>query len=298
MEDSGAPLPRNEVDAEHLKTSNHQNERHTCRPDQTSFWKLLLEVAAVGVGASVALIYLFQLSAMRGQLDQMVGSSGQTDQLLGLYRRQLDQLKIQTGATKLLAEAAQTQADASKISARAAESAAKTAKATLDAQSSPWLGMEKDEADFIPPRSYGRNGNIDLTFTIPLHNYGSRPALDVSVYISPKTDGEKYIGPLFFLNSNVCAEPEQAQRDVQARKFYGVEHIVWPSGDWTSRHTISIGRSSASYISGCISYRGHSDSFKHIKFFYVVHARYNPGDPPSASPEVYDVTLVGLDPFE
>ena len=53
--------------------------------------------------------------------------------------------------THKFALAAGMQADTSTISAKAAESAAKTAKASLEAQSSPWLGIEKDEADFVPP---------------------------------------------------------------------------------------------------------------------------------------------------
>jgi hypothetical protein len=71
--DSEPPHPRGNVPfiANIPPPPNHEKERHTCRPDQTPPWKTILEVLAFSVGASVALIYWFQLYAMMGQLDQM-----------------------------------------------------------------------------------------------------------------------------------------------------------------------------------------------------------------------------------
>jgi hypothetical protein len=42
----------------------HQKETCTCRPDQTPWWKYLLEVSAVAVGLCVAIIYILQLQQM------------------------------------------------------------------------------------------------------------------------------------------------------------------------------------------------------------------------------------------
>ena len=208
--------------------------------------------------------------------------------------------EMQTGQgaqdTHKFALAAQTQAEASKISARAAKSAANTAKAALEAQSSPWLGIEKDEADFVPPRAFQRDGSIELTFAIRLHNYGSGPALDVSIYVPEKTTGGKYSGTNYFHQSNVCAEPNQAERDVAARKYYGVEHIVWPSDQRDFTRTIITGTSPASYFPGCISYRGRSGVFQHTLFIYRIHVRNDPADPTPTIPKVDQVTLVGLEP--
>jgi hypothetical protein len=200
--------------------------------------------------------------------------------------------------THTLAEAAKTQAGASTISAKAAESAANTAKATLEAQSSPWLGIEKDDADFIVSRGFQSDGSMDVTVTIRLHNYGSAPALDVSVYVPRQTTGGKYSGAAFFHQSNVCTESEQAERDVQARQLYGVEHIIWPSDHRDFKRSINTTESPAAYFSGCISYRGHSDSFQHISFIYDIDAYRDPMDPTPTIPKVRGVTLVGLEPLE
>jgi hypothetical protein len=212
----------------------------------------------------------------------------------------LDEMQNGQGAqdTHKLADAAGTQAEASKKSARAAESAANTAKATLEVQSSPWLGIEKDEADFDPPGGFQRDGSIELTFTIRLHNYGSAPARDVSIYVPQKAEGGKYSRGEFFHQSNVCTEPDQAKRDVEAQEPYGVEHIVWPSDHRDFPLTIKTFKSPASYFPGCISYKGRSDSFRHTLFFYRTRVDINPADPTPAVPKVRGVTLLGIEPLQ
>jgi hypothetical protein len=201
--------------------------------------------------------------------------------------------------THRLTENAERQTGASTLSARAAESAANTAKAALEAQSTPWLGIETDDADFIPPREFERDGSIGLRLTIWLRNYGSAPALDVSVYVPEKAEGGKYSRSEFFLNSNVCAEPEQAEREVQARELYGVEHIIWPSDHRSFQLNIKTSRSPASFFPGCISYRGHSGPFQHTLFFYGIYVTNDPVDPTLLTvPKVRQVTLIGLEPLE
>jgi hypothetical protein len=212
----------------------------------------------------------------------------------------LKEMRTGQGAqdTHRLAEAAKKQASASITSAKAAESAANTAKATLEAQSSPWLGIEKDDADFVVSRLFQTDGSMDVTVTIRLHNYGSAPARDVSIYVPRKTTGGKYSGASFFHHSNVCTESEQAERDVQARELYGVQHIIWPSDHRDFTRTINTTESPAAYFPGCISYRGHSDSFQHISFIYDINAYRDPMDPSPTIPKVRAVTLVGLEPLE
>jgi hypothetical protein len=46
-----------------------RKERKECRPDQTPWWKHLLELAAVLLGIAVACIYWKQLAVMSGQLE-------------------------------------------------------------------------------------------------------------------------------------------------------------------------------------------------------------------------------------
>jgi hypothetical protein len=201
----------------------------------------------------------------------------------------LHEMRYGKGAqdTDTLAHAAQTQAGASLISSRAAESAANTARATLELHSSPWLGMEKDEADAVTSSISGNDHSINAAFTIRLHNYGSAPAFDVSIYVPQKAEGQKWSGPDFFHRSNVCAEPNQAKRDVEARNIYGVEHVVWPSDYRDFKRSINTSGGSVSYFPGCISYRGHSGGFKHTLFFYAISVGHN---------QVKSVTLMGLEP--
>jgi hypothetical protein len=76
------------------------------------------------VGIAAACIYGRQLGVMRGQLNQMVGSSGQTDRLLDLYQQQLAELRRQSSDTHDLAVQAKDQADRTRdLAAAAAEQA-------------------------------------------------------------------------------------------------------------------------------------------------------------------------------
>jgi len=52
-----------------------QSHREHCRPDQTPWWKYAMELAAILVGASVAIIYWRQLNTMNGQLGEMAKQS-------------------------------------------------------------------------------------------------------------------------------------------------------------------------------------------------------------------------------
>lgn len=52
-----------------MPTPPPNKERYTCRPDQTPWWKTMLEVTAVVVGLAVAVIYVLQLKEMRKSTD-------------------------------------------------------------------------------------------------------------------------------------------------------------------------------------------------------------------------------------
>jgi hypothetical protein len=256
---------------------------------------LLALISALGTGAAWYQGYVANKNARSADVAARAAKSA-----ADTANDTLKEMRTGQGAqdTHTLAEAAKTQASASTKSANAAESAANTAKATLEAQSSPWLGIEKDDADFVVSRGFQSDGSMIVTVTIRLHNYGSAPALDVNVYVPQKTTGGKYSGAAFFHQSNVCTEPEQAERDVQARELYGVEHIIWPSDHRDFTRSINTTESPAAYFPGCISYRGHSDSFQHISFIYDIDAYRDPMDPTPTIPKVRHVTLVGLEPLE
>jgi hypothetical protein len=68
--------------------------------------------------------------------------------------------------------------DVGATAAGAGKKAVEIVKATLESQSTPWLGIEKDDADSTPPLALQSDGSTDLTFTIRIHNYASqRPPL-------------------------------------------------------------------------------------------------------------------------
>ena len=69
-------------------TPNHQRETAYCKPELTPGWKIFLEAVAGAVGITLAIIYFLQLNVMQGQLHQMEGSSGQSDQMICLYGNQ------------------------------------------------------------------------------------------------------------------------------------------------------------------------------------------------------------------
>ncbi len=87
-----------------------QKQTTVCRPDQTPWWKSGIEVVAVFVAIVVAIIYWRQLNVMIGQLEQMRGSSDQTDRLICLYQKQLSELQRQSANTRDFAVASTYQA--------------------------------------------------------------------------------------------------------------------------------------------------------------------------------------------
>lgn len=54
---------------------SHQNETRTCRPDQTPWWKHLMELTAIVVGLCALIIYWRELRTMAGQLTELQNSN-------------------------------------------------------------------------------------------------------------------------------------------------------------------------------------------------------------------------------
>ncbi len=71
-EQKGAESPAGMTPSPHPSPSPEgRKQRQECRPDQTPWWKHLLELAAVLLGIAVAYIYWNQLTVMSGQLGEM-----------------------------------------------------------------------------------------------------------------------------------------------------------------------------------------------------------------------------------
>jgi hypothetical protein len=210
----------------------------------------------------------------------------------------LKEMRTGQGAqdTHKLALAAQTQAGASKTSADAAKSAADTAKSALELQSTPWLGIEPGDVAFdASTERYPPNNKFSVKFKIPLHNFGSAPALNVNVYYDPKAYkyGGKYHGPEFFKELNVCTDPQQNERDVE-RPYNEGENIVWPTSTWNSPVFVDVDKSPSTYVPGCISYRDVAGNLKHVSFVYQIFVTPYPSDGTGKYDQFSRVTLFNL----
>jgi hypothetical protein len=61
------------------------------------------------------------------------------------------------------------------------------ARSALELQRSPWLGIEPGDVAFdASPDPSPADGTFSVNFKIPLHNFGSTPALNVNVYYDRK----------------------------------------------------------------------------------------------------------------
>ncbi len=166
-----------------------KNDTEHCRPDQTPWWKHLMELAAILVGVAVAIIYYHQLVAMQGQLNQMEGSGKQTQQLI-------DAANIQAGAaTSFSASAdgintqtkhavdkfdrmAKASESASRAAARSAAQSERNAQAALEAakvEQRAWVGIVKQDTSGYDPKTGRRR--VLLVFT----NTGRTPALKTDI---------------------------------------------------------------------------------------------------------------------
>src|SRR5277367_4700771 len=94
-------------------------------------------IAAATVTYTV--IAKFQWKTMDGQLNQMEGSSTQTDKLLSLYQQQVAQLTKQAEHMNALAAAARDQAAAASTSANTAQLSLQASIANFHREQRAWL---------------------------------------------------------------------------------------------------------------------------------------------------------------
>jgi hypothetical protein len=128
---------------------------------------ILIMIATVGY----AMIAAFQLKAMSGQLDQLRGSSTQTDKLISLYQQQLAQVTRQAGNTERLAIAAGDQAVAAKTSADTAQSSLRATIDNFHQEQRAWVGVSTLG---IPGGTLAEGNTVSAIVTIS--NLGRTPA--------------------------------------------------------------------------------------------------------------------------
>jgi hypothetical protein len=142
-----AETPRKPDFVPQIPPSIEGNQETTrCKPDQTPWWKMILETAAVFIGIYVAGIYHGQLSVMQGQLGEII--------------KQYPELHT---------------------SAEAAKSAADTAARQLELTERPWVFVKS--ARVVSPLVFS-GGGASVVFEIVLKNVGPSPATDV--LLSPR----------------------------------------------------------------------------------------------------------------
>lgn len=290
-----------------------------CRPDQTPWWKNLLEVAAIVVGLSAVLVYGRQLRVMNRQLGEMQESGQQTDKLICLYRKQLAQLTKQAEDTHDLAMAAGKQADASKTiadkaivqanatnrlavqAARSADIASKqliVAQREFETSQRPWLSVRSVSVIGIGwmPQMGGWDFWIEpkITYT----NSGDIPAVNVhvigTIVYADETGKISFMSDITRRQREYCA---MASQD----KLYDIlgAQIVFPKGEKTFSYgdtsglTMSEIRSRdglvAPVLIGCIFYQFASSPTLHQTGFIFTLGRKD------QSPLVYGQEVLASD---
>jgi hypothetical protein len=202
----------------------HQNKTCICRPDQTPWWKGTLEIVTLSIGIFGLIVYWNQLKVMSGQLTQMQGSSGQTDQLIGLYRQQLAQLTKQAGDTHALAVDAGKQADEAGKQAVAAKSMSElTARQFSSSQQvieSQRASISVSPYSVDHPMTFQEQHEMSFAFTLALVNNGAFAANDV------RTRYKLYFSKF---DNRIFHEPGKRQRELCKAPFPPEPAEIGPS---------------------------------------------------------------------
>jgi hypothetical protein len=181
---------------------------------------VLTNLLVVAVGIVAAVIYGVQLHTMNGQLNEMRGSSTQTDQLLRLYREQLGQLTKQASDTHDLAEAARVQSSAAKS---IAELTGKQVTSYLQLIESQRASISVAFGKVLNPVTF-HEGAPSMAFTILLRNAGYIEATNVAIRI------DRYFSPW---GGNL--EALRRQRD-----FCAIRPVVEASERWFDQNGKSM----------------------------------------------------------
>jgi hypothetical protein len=201
----------------------------------------MLEVIGLAVLSAYTLAAFWQLGTMRGQLEQMKGSSGQTDQMLCLVRQQVEKLTQQATDTHALAVAAKQQADVMATDLR---------------QQRPWIG----EAG---PDTYAINKTTNRLDMVEWHfrNGGRTTAIDVrgglEFRLGPPFRGNSYaaIKEIVPNKDRLCTGESSKRPGMVA--LQGIDQIYPISilPDVRARlDDVYITRTKSLYLVGCITY--------------------------------------------
>lgn len=174
------PRPQSSIVPDHQASSNAQSTSDQSqkndiqeledRRGKTQIWMNIRLTAAIAFFAFCGVVVgTLQWSAMRGQLDQMISTSGQTERLVILYGGQLAQ-------SRRLAEAAKAQSQQATEQAKATNRLAIAAKRSADAQERAWVGASGSM--HVSVRTIDGK-NIIGTVNVPMTNFGKTPASHV-----------------------------------------------------------------------------------------------------------------------
>lgn len=174
----------------HIQPSpEHKAKSNECRPDQTPIGKHVLEVVAAGILAAYTVAAFYQLFTMNGQLQQMIGSSDQTNRLLCLYRQQVDKLSEQVQKTNDLVSAANRQARSSEHLVAESKEANTQARKALTIQTRPWIQIDIKSLEVKMVKSPNFVTTLSFHPTYVLRNYGSSPAVRVVAILTTRAGG-------------------------------------------------------------------------------------------------------------
>lgn len=177
-ERAGEAPATSEIHLQIPPTPERERKSEHCRPDQTPWWKHIMELAAILVGVAVAIIYYKQLDTMQKQLAEMGASGQQTAQLIeaarlqaGASRRYVLAARNQARESSHIADSAIEQSDATTAMAKQTKRTADTANLALRLQTRPWMGFERMEVAGDITK-----GN-EVSIVLYSKNWGFSPAL-------------------------------------------------------------------------------------------------------------------------
>jgi hypothetical protein len=154
-------------------TPQNRKETYTCRPDQTPWWKYLLEGCAIVVGLYVALVYSRQLEVMRGTLAEMKRSGEQSTQQVW---RAVDNLNWMARSMDWSQKTAQQSIQAS------GKESSDALKATIDnfhREERSWVGVGSFK--IVPNPAEGGKAYSAIAETTLL-NSGRVPAQNIEIF--------------------------------------------------------------------------------------------------------------------
>jgi len=256
------PRPQSSIVPDHPASSNAQSIGDQSQKNdiqeledptgKAQIWMNIRLTGAIAVFAFCSVVVgTFQWSTMRGQLDQMISTSGQTERLVILYGGQLAQ-------SRRLAEAAKAQSEQTTEQAKATNRLAIAAKRSADAQERAWVGTSGSMHVSVGTID---DKNIIGTVNVPMTNFGKTPASHVWSHVYFVTGG---IQDTFATACDVIAPIVQMKPSRPTPKQISVDparlgQVLFPGQTFVHPVKTSArgedGRGKLIYIVGCIVYK-------------------------------------------